>query len=173
MGLPHHLKPTSSPPQPCYTEDRLPYASSMTIRPRSPVWLTPQHWLSFSLFYMSSICGQMLSFLCQEIKSFFDSPDRMSPGPAGLQDCASGGWWAMIWQTVNHSLAGSSALDTGKELGSTISPSGPSFASPRLLASGSAPPVSGHSTPIRGTYFAPGQSQALLYIGPGCDLRSA
>lgn len=46
----------------------------------------------------------------------------MSPGPAGLQDCTGGGWWAIMWQIVNQSLVGGSALGTGTKLASTISP---------------------------------------------------
>lgn len=55
--------------------------------------------------------------------------------------------------------------------------SGPLSASPRLLGQSckvaNASKVSGCRTPVKSTYFALGGSQASLYIGPGCDLRSA
>lgn len=118
------------------------------------------HWLSFSLLYMSSICGQMLAFL-----------DRMSPGPTGLQDCAGSGWWAMIWQTANHSLAGSSALGTGPQR--MVIPLWSFLCEPKASGQWQCFPSQRLQYAYQGHYFALGRPQASLYKGPGCDLRSA
>lgn len=162
MDLPHHLTPVfrkPSPPaasQPCYTEDRLPYASSMVIRPRIPVWLTPLHTVEFfSLIYVLHLWADAGLSRQNEPRSHW------SPGLC----------WAMIWQTANHSLAGRSSLGTGPQR--MVIPLWSFLCKPKASGQWQCFPSQRSQYAYQGHLLCNGHPQASLYKGPGCDLRSA